>query len=125
MRHKISIEYIFSSSVKILFARLSTSTGLSEWFADKVDEKGDEFTFTWNDTEQIAKLISLKQNSQIYFKWLDADDEDEYFGFDIDIHPMTEEIALTITDYVDEGEEEDTIELWNTQIDTLKKYIGG
>lgn len=125
MRHKISIEYIFSSSVKILFARLSTSTGLSEWFADKVDEKGDEFTFTWNDTEQIAKLISLKPNSQIYFKWLDADDEDEYFGFDIDIHPMTEEIALTITDYVDEGEEEDTIELWNTQIDTLKKYIGG
>lgn len=125
MRHKISIEYIFSSSVKILFARLSTSTGLSEWFADKVDEKGDEFTFTWNDTEQIAKMISLKPNSQIYFKWLDADDEDEYFGFDIDIHPMTEEIALTITDYVDEGEEEDTIELWNTQIDTLKKYIGG
>lgn len=45
MRKKINIEYVFSSSVKILFSRLSTVTGLSEWFADRVEEQNGDYIF--------------------------------------------------------------------------------
>ena len=54
MRRKIELEYIFSSSVKVLFSRLSTPAGLSEWFADDVFQKGNQFIFIWNGSEQPA-----------------------------------------------------------------------
>ena len=59
MRRKIELEYIFSSSVKVLFSRLSTPAGLSEWFADDVFQKGNQFIFIWNGSEQPATLVEL------------------------------------------------------------------
>ena len=59
MRRKIELEYIFSSSVKVLFSRLSTPAGLSEWFADDVFQKGNQFIFIWNGSEQPATLVKL------------------------------------------------------------------
>ncbi|MDR1272918.1 MAG: SRPBCC domain-containing protein, partial [Odoribacteraceae bacterium] len=44
MRKKIELEYIFSSSVNVLFSRLGTAMGLSEWFSDDVRHKGNTFT---------------------------------------------------------------------------------
>ena len=65
MRRKIELEYIFSSSVKVLFSRLSTPAGLSEWFADDVFQKGNQFIFIWNGSEQPATLVELKSNAVV------------------------------------------------------------
>lgn len=124
MRRKLELEYIFSSSVKVLFSRLSTAPGLSEWFADDVFQKGDQFIFIWNGKEHPATLVELKPNSYVRFSWDDAEDEAEYFEFSIRIEPLTEDVALIITDFADEEDVEDTVELWNKQMDILHRNLG-
>lgn len=124
MRRKIELEYIFSSSVKVLFSRLSTAAGLSEWFADDVFQKGDQFIFIWNGMEHPATLVELKPNSLVRFQWDDAEEEEEYFGFDIHVEPLTGDVALIVTDYADEDEIADSTELWNKQMDILHRNLG-
>ena len=124
MRRKIELEYIFSSSVKVLFSRLSTPAGLSEWFADDVFQKGNQFIFIWNGSEQPATLVELKSNVVVRFRWDDAEEEDEYFEFNIHVEPLTGDVALIITDFADEDEVNDTIELWNKQMDILHRNLG-
>ena len=41
------------------------------------------------------------------------------------MEPLTEEVALIITDFVDTDEEEDAIELWNKQVEMLHRTVGG
>lgn len=124
MRRKIELEYIFSSSVKVLFSRLSTPAGLSEWFAEDVYQKGDQFIFIWNGTEHPATLEEVKANSLVRFKWDDAEDGDEYFEFSIHVEPLTGDVALIITDFADDDEVSDSTELWNKQIDNLHQNLG-
>lgn len=124
MRRKIELEYIFSSSVKVLFSRLSTPAGLSEWFAEDVYQKGDQFIFIWNGAEHPATLEEVKANSLVRFKWDDAEDEDEYFEFSIHVEPLTGDVALIITDFADDDEVSDSTELWNKQIDNLHQNLG-
>jgi uncharacterized protein YndB with AHSA1/START domain len=61
MKNKFELEYSLNSSPKILYARLVTPAGLSEWFADDININGDIYTFIWNGTEQSAKLLTKKK----------------------------------------------------------------
>lgn len=124
MRKRIELEYIFSSSVKVLYSRLSTPAGLAEWFADDVIQKGNQFIFVWNKTEQSATLVEAKPYSRVRFVWDDAEDEDEYFEFEIHVEPLTGDVALIITDFVDEDEESDSISVWDKQIESLHRNLG-
>ena len=125
MRKRIDLEYIFSSSVTILFSRLSSAPGLAEWFSDDVKHDGKIFTFVWDGVDEQAELVDMKKNSFVRFKWLDADDEEEFFEFSVHVEPLTEEVALIITDFVDTDEEGDEIELWNKQVEMLHRTVGG
>ena len=125
MRKRIDLEYIFSSSVTILFSRLSSAPGLAEWFSDDVKHDGNIFTFVWDGIGEEAELVDMKKNSYVRFKWLDADDEEEFFEFSLHVEPLTEEVALIITDFVDTDEEGDAIELWNKQVEMLHRTVGG
>ena len=88
MRKRIDLEYIFSSSVTILFSRLSSAPGLAEWFSDDVKHDGNIFTFVWDGIGEEAELVDMKKNSYMRFKWLDAD---EFFEFSLHVEPLTEE----------------------------------
>ena len=125
MRKRIDLEYIFSSSVTILFSRLSSAPGLAEWFSDDVKHDGNIFTFVWDGIGEEAELVDMKKNSYVRFKWLDADDEEEFFEFSLHVEPLTEEVALIITDFVDADEEGAAIELWNKQVEMLHRTVGG
>ena len=125
MRKRIDLEYIFSSSVTILFSRLSSAPGLAEWFSDDVKHDGNIFTFVWDGIGEEAELVDMKKNSYVRFKWLDADDEEEFFEFSLHVEPLTEEVALIITDFVDTDEEGDAVELWNKQVEMLHRTVGG
>lgn len=124
MRKKVELEYIFSSSVKVLFSRLSTPAGLSEWFAEDVFQKENRFVFIWNDTEHPATLVDIKNNAFVRFRWDDHEDPEEYFEFSIHVEPLTKDVALIITDFTDEEDEADTVELWNKQVDMLHRNLG-
>lgn len=123
MKKKIVLEYPLNSSPKVLFPRLSTPGGLSEWFADDVNLKGNIYYFIWEKNEQRAEVVQKKENRYIRYKWLDAE-EDSYFEFRINVDELTGDVALVIGDMVDEGEEDDAIGLWDSQIAELKHVLG-
>lgn len=119
------LEYPLHSSIKILYERLSTISGLSEWFADDVNiNREGIYTFTWEGSSQEAKLISKKKGEHIRFRWLDSED-DEYFEFRIQIDELTSDVSLIVSDFAeDEEDKEDATNLWDAQIDNLKHIIG-
>ncbi len=103
---------------------LSTPGGLSEWFADDVNVQGKEFVFIWDGAEEFAELTNKKENKYVRFKWVDDDDEKAYFEFRINIDELTGDVALVITDFADEDEIDDSMELWDSQISSLKHVLG-
>jgi hypothetical protein len=51
-------------------------------------------------------------------------EESNYFEFRINIEELTSELALIITDFTEETENEDSISLWDSQITDLKRLLG-
>ncbi len=125
MKKKFELEYTLNASPKIIFPRLSTPSGLAEWFADDINIVGNIFTFSWDQVEQQAEMLTKKENQCIRFKWIDDDDkEDTYFEFKIHQDELTSEVALVITDFADDNEIAGAKELWNSQISDLKRALG-
>ena len=119
------LEYPINSSIKILYERLSTLSGLSEWFADDVNVNREGiYTFTWEGSSQEAILVSKKKGEHVRFRWLDSDGE-EYFEFRIQVDELTSDVSLIITDFADDdADKEDASNLWDAQIENLKYLIG-
>jgi uncharacterized protein YndB with AHSA1/START domain len=125
MRSKYELEYNLNCSPKVLFSRLCTPEGLCEWFAEDVSVDGDIFTFTWNKTETKARLVALKDNKFVRFEWLDdTNEESNYFEFRINIEELSGSLALIITDFSEPEEKEDSVNLWDAQLDDLKRALG-
>lgn len=122
---KYELEFVMRSSASLLFKYLATPSGLSEWFADNVNSRGEFFTFIWDDSEEQAKLLSKKRDQFIKFKWLEDDDDSSYFEFRIEIDDITKDVSLMITDFADEDELEASKLLWESQVDQLHGLIGG
>jgi len=121
---KYDLEYVIHASQKVLFERLSTSSGLSEWFADNVNQKDKIFTFEWEGSEQKAEMIYKKDNQVVRFHWLDSEDDDSYFEFKFEIDALTNDLSLIITDFAEEDEIDENMELWDSQISELKHLLG-
>jgi len=127
MKQKIELEYTINSSPKVIYSRLSTPGGLSEWFADDVNQLGKTFTFIWEGVANQAEMVLKKENKYIRFKWRDDEEEDgerTFFEFRLNQDELTGDVALMITDFADEDELDSTTELWNSQISELKHSIG-
>jgi len=123
MKKKYELEYTVNTSPSVLFNRLSTAGGLAEWFADDVRIKEDMFTFVWEGNEQQARILQKKAQSHIRMQWLD-DDPETYFEFRLRKDELTGDLALLITDFAEDDEKEDAVDLWNSQISELKRNLG-
>ncbi len=121
-KNKIQLEYTINCSPRVLFVRLSTPSGLAEWFADDVRMDGKEFTFIWKGSEELAELTLFKDNKLVRFTW--KEDEHTYFEFRISQDELTNDVALIITDFSNEDEKEDIINLWNNHVATLRYVLG-
>jgi len=120
---EIRLEFFLKTSPSVLFSRISTPSGLAEWFADNVKVEGKIFTFIWGDTEQEAEIRNMINNESIGFRWLDLEPGYE-FGFNIIQDELTGDVALVVTDHVDDDDVEDTRNLWCSQVAKLKQMIG-
>ena len=124
-RIKFEMEFPIKVSQKLLFQYISTPSGLSEWFADHVNSRGEIFIFIWDDSEESAKLIRKNNNEKIQFQWLDDEDTDYYFELRIQFDEITKDVSLIVTDFAeDEDEVEESKLLWTNQISDLKKVLG-
>ncbi|MDR2927314.1 MAG: hypothetical protein LBV41_03815 [Cytophagaceae bacterium] len=120
----LELEYLLNTSPAILFNRLSTPSGLAEWFADNVTVRGKVFTFVWNKSEQQAEQVFRKENKLVRYQWIDDEEDNTWFEFQINVDELTGDVALIIIDHVDPDEENDSIDLWTRQIEFLKRGIG-
>lgn len=107
----------------MLYNRVSTASGLAEWFADDVVVKGNKFTFIWGSSSQTAEMMILKDNQIVRFEWKD-EEGNPYFEFKIIRHELTGDVALHISDVVFEDESDETRALWDRQISNLRRSIG-
>ena len=122
---KYNLEFQITSSVSVLYNRLSTPSGLAVWFADDVIIKDKIYSFFWDGHKQDAKLLNKKDNQFIRFKWVDDEETESYFEFKIQIDDITQDLALIVTDFAeDEDEKQEQTELWSKQIQQLKRAIG-
>lgn len=118
-----SLEIPINASPSLLFEYLSTASGLQEWFADKVEDRGNEYTFTWDGSEDVAIQIESDENKFVKYRW-DYQGPEEFFEFRIERSPITNETVLRITDFADKFDLESQKQLWERQITDLKHRIG-
>ena len=124
-RIKFEMEFPIKVSQKLLFQYISTPSGLSEWFADNVNSRGEIFIFIWDDSEESAKLIRKINNEKIQFQWLDDEETDYHFELRIQFDEITKDVSLIVTDFAEDEEEvEESKLLWTNQISDLKKVLG-
>ena len=123
---RYEIEFPINSSPQLLYQYISTPSGLQEWFADNVNSRGEYFTFEWNDSEENARLISKKSGEKVKFRWLDENNKDTDYYFELRIleDEITKDVSLMVIDFAPEDEIEESSQLWENQVSDLKHVIG-
>ena len=121
---KYELEFPIQSSPQLLYQYISTPSGLSEWFADNVNSRGEKYTFIWDGHEESAFLMKSKQDGYVRFQWEYDEDTKYFFELTIVEDDLTNDVSLVITDFADEDEVEESKQLWESQIEDLKKILG-
>ena len=127
-KYKFITEYELRASPKMLFPYISTASGLSQWFAAKVNVMSEQrFDFQWDNESHIARQVSLRQNKGVRFEFLETsenDSDNNYIDFRIDQSELTQSTFLRITDYSATTDEDELKDLWDGLMDKLKEIVG-
>jgi len=121
---KFEMEFPIQASPSLLYQYISTPSGLSEWYADDVNSRGELFTFIWDGSEEDAKLLSKKNGERVKFRWEIDDETLYYFEIRIQVDEITKDVSIMITDFADEDEVEEGKMLWENMISELKQVLG-
>jgi uncharacterized protein YndB with AHSA1/START domain len=123
---KYELEFPIHASPSLLYQYISTPSGLSEWFADNVNSRGEYFTFIWEDSQERAKLTAKKTGERVKFRWLNEDDSDSDYFFELRImeDEITKDVSIVVIDFAEEDELEEAKLLWENQISDLKHVLG-
>ncbi|PHS65664.1 MAG: hypothetical protein COB12_07130 [Flavobacterium sp.] len=121
---KYEMEFPIQASPSLLYQYISTPSGMQEWYADNVNSRGKFFTFIWEGSEEVAKLISKKKGESIRLQWEDDEDTDYYFEMRIQLDAITKDVSIMVTDFAEEDEVEEGKMLWENMISELKHLLG-
>lgn len=121
---KYEMEFPIQVSPSLLYQYISTPSGLSEWYADNVNSRGEFFSFIWSGSEEKAKLLIKKSPEKIKFRWLEDEGKDFFFELRIQVDEITKDVALIITDFAEEDEVEEGKLLWENMVSNLKQVLG-
>lgn len=125
-KQKIHLQYPLNATSKtILWNAISTPSGLEGWFADGVQSDNKTVTFFWGKTEsRSAEIIAVRAYSFIRFRWADLKNSRDYFEFRMSNSELTNDFTLEIIDFAAENEVDDMRELWDSQVETLRRVCG-
>ncbi len=123
---KIHLEYMLKAgSGNIVWSIIGTASGLETWFADRVSLDEKVFTFRWGKTEtRQAEIINFRTNSFIRLHWLDDDDPKAYFELKMVYNELTSDYMLEVTDWVNADEVDDQKDLWDSEIEKMRRVSG-
>ncbi|MEC4116667.1 MULTISPECIES: START-like domain-containing protein [Myroides] len=126
MKEKYELEFPINSSPQLLFQYISDPSGLSEWFADNVNSRGEYYTFIWGDSEEKARVVTRKTDERVKYRWLDEDDKDTEYYFELRINrdELTKDVTIIVTDFAEPDEINESKQLWENQIMDLKQVLG-
>ena len=81
--------------------------------------------FHWGKTEQRdAEITAIRAYSFIRFRWLDDENERDYFEIKMNYNELTGDFVLEITDFAEPDEVDDMKELWDSQVNKLRRTCG-
>ena len=103
-----TLEFPVRCSPVILYDFLASPAGLQEWFADRVDDRDNIFSFTWNGTIEKAEVL----------------EKEEFFEFKIEKSEVTNQTILVIKDFAEKKEIKDQSRLWDYQVKELFHRLG-
>jgi uncharacterized protein YndB with AHSA1/START domain len=122
---KFNLEFPIHVSPSLLYNYIATPSGMSEWFADNVNSRGEYFRFIWDGQEEAAKIVKRVSGERARFQWDYDEGEKKYFELRIQVDEITKDVSLIITDFGDDEDEvEDQKMFWENQITSLKKVLG-
>ncbi|MBW2962802.1 START-like domain-containing protein [Mesonia aestuariivivens] len=124
---KYEMEFPIQASPSLLYQYISTPSGLSEWYADNVNSRGEIFTFIWEGSEEKAKLLSKKSGERIKLRWLEDEEEGNPYFFEmrIQVDEITKDVSLMITDHAEDDDEVNEGKmLWENMVSDLKHVLG-
>ena len=128
-RTKLLMEYpISSKSLSIVWDMIGTVSGLQKWMADKVENHGNEYIFSWGEPwcgvrGRRAGLGEQQAMSYIRFRW-EVFEPDQFWEIRIEKSDLTGALSLQITDFADEGEEDYIRGCWNDNMKRLHRVSG-
>lgn len=123
---KFHLEYLLKpASRQILWNSISTTAGMELWLADKVTLADNIFTFRWGKSElKEAMLVSIRSFSHIRMHWCDDENDKTFFEMRMSKNEMTNESVLEITDFAEPEDIEVMKDLWDSQIESLRRQGG-
>ena len=126
-KEKFHIEFLMgNATLSSLWRMLSQIDGLSEWFADEVsmDETESIYTFFWGKSQNQAIIVNQKPLASIRYRWIDEEEEHCYFEFSLHKLDLSDDMTLEITDFAEPDDKGDSIALWESQVDEMKRRLG-
>jgi len=118
-----TLEYPVRCSPGILYEFLATPAGLSEWFADKVDERDGIIYFGWNGSYEKAEMLEQEEDKYVRYHWMHAPKE-EFFEFRIEESEITNQTILIVKEFAEKKEIKDQSRLWDYQVKDLFHRLG-
>lgn len=124
-KNKVQYEFPMHCQSEILYEYLASEEGLSEWFADDVKERGDDFYFSWGggDSEK-ATMVKYKTEKYVRFRWEEDEGTKYFFEMSIVIDDITNDLELLITDFCEEEDQEENKMYWENLIENLQIKLG-
>ncbi len=122
--YKLSLEYVLNCSPKSLYTLVSLPSGLTTWFADRVDRVGDSLNIFWGKSSEIADVISTDGATYIRYQWERDRGTERYFELSIHVSDIAKVVSLTITILGSEEDIDDAPQLWDNSIENLKRNLG-
>jgi uncharacterized protein YndB with AHSA1/START domain len=122
-RVSFQVEYMFKASPSIIYLFVTQPTCLVRWFSDRVDNIGDRYVFDWEGDHEEATMVDDIEDELVKFKWDER--PDEFLQFRIYKTDITSETILEITDFCDDDEVKEQIDVWDLYIKKFKTFCGG
>lgn len=129
MKEQYTIEFDMRSvPVSILWNYISSPHGLEQWFADRVVQDGKHLSFYWRGAESDAVIVSMRPPYSIKLRWLDNEEnnpgEKVFFEMKIEQSELTDTTTLAVTDFATAADKQESIDLWNHEIEELQRILG-